>query len=257
MSTPGRLRSSCTGTPRWQRCRCAGGAQGTGVWGLVTTCAGSSAAGPPRKPGLCQPGPPPPPRRSLGCRTPSGGRSCARGCGSGVPPGRRLAAGWRNRVAPRDSKATVNCPRGLTRRFRPLPCPPAPPRSEGSPRVGGEELREWCRGRISSYKIPRYWKLVQGFPTTTSGKPQVGAGELLLRGAAARPCKARRARQERGRSARPGAAGLPACLPVPHAPTYGCPGHAPPLAQKFKMREAAVAELGLADAAAAVVRQQA
>jgi len=57
--------------------------------------------------------------------------------------------------------------------------------------VTGEELRDFCRGKIASYKIPRYWKLVDGFPMTVTGK-----------------------------------------------------------VQKFKMREAAVEELGLATAAA-------
>jgi fatty-acyl-CoA synthase len=38
--------------------------------------------------------------------------------------------------------------------------------------VGGEELREWCRGKIATFKIPRYWKFVDGFPTTVTGKVQ-------------------------------------------------------------------------------------
>jgi fatty-acyl-CoA synthase len=57
--------------------------------------------------------------------------------------------------------------------------------------VSGEELRAFCRGKIASYKIPRYWKFVDAFPMTVTGK-----------------------------------------------------------VQKFKMREAAVAELGLEKAAA-------
>jgi fatty-acyl-CoA synthase len=36
----------------------------------------------------------------------------------------------------------------------------------------GEELREWCRGRIASFKIPRYWRLVDEFPMTVTGKVQ-------------------------------------------------------------------------------------
>jgi fatty-acyl-CoA synthase len=36
----------------------------------------------------------------------------------------------------------------------------------------GEELREWCRGRIASFKIPRYWKFVDAFPMTVTGKVQ-------------------------------------------------------------------------------------
>ena len=38
--------------------------------------------------------------------------------------------------------------------------------------VTGEELREWCRGRIASFKIPRYWKFVEEFPMTVTGKVQ-------------------------------------------------------------------------------------
>jgi fatty-acyl-CoA synthase len=57
--------------------------------------------------------------------------------------------------------------------------------------VDGDALRAFCHGKIASYKIPRYWKFVDGFPMTVTGK-----------------------------------------------------------VQKFKMREAAVEELGLAKAAA-------
>jgi fatty-acyl-CoA synthase len=35
-----------------------------------------------------------------------------------------------------------------------------------------EELHEYCQGQISHYKIPRYWKLVDTFPMTVSGKVQ-------------------------------------------------------------------------------------
>jgi fatty-acyl-CoA synthase len=35
-----------------------------------------------------------------------------------------------------------------------------------------EELVAYCTGRISSFKIPRYWKLVDGFPMTVTGKVQ-------------------------------------------------------------------------------------
>jgi fatty-acyl-CoA synthase len=38
--------------------------------------------------------------------------------------------------------------------------------------VGGEELRQWCRGKIASFKIPRYWKFVDEFPMTVTGKVQ-------------------------------------------------------------------------------------
>jgi len=35
-----------------------------------------------------------------------------------------------------------------------------------------EELRAYCRGKISTYKIPRYWKFVDSFPMTVTGKVQ-------------------------------------------------------------------------------------
>jgi fatty-acyl-CoA synthase len=38
--------------------------------------------------------------------------------------------------------------------------------------VTGEQLEQYCRGRIASYKIPRYWKFVDGFPMTVTGKVQ-------------------------------------------------------------------------------------
>jgi fatty-acyl-CoA synthase len=38
--------------------------------------------------------------------------------------------------------------------------------------VDGEELREWCRGQIATFKIPRYWKFVDAFPMTVTGKVQ-------------------------------------------------------------------------------------
>jgi fatty-acyl-CoA synthase len=33
-----------------------------------------------------------------------------------------------------------------------------------------EELREFCRGRIAHFKVPRYVKLVTEFPMTVTGK---------------------------------------------------------------------------------------
>jgi fatty-acyl-CoA synthase len=39
-------------------------------------------------------------------------------------------------------------------------------------RPTGEELAAACRGRIATYKIPRYWKLVDRFPMTVTGKIQ-------------------------------------------------------------------------------------
>ena len=38
--------------------------------------------------------------------------------------------------------------------------------------VSGEDLDRYCRGRIASYKVPRYWKFVDGFPMTVTGKVQ-------------------------------------------------------------------------------------
>ena len=35
-----------------------------------------------------------------------------------------------------------------------------------------EELRGYCKGKISTYKIPRYWKFVDSFPMTVTGKVQ-------------------------------------------------------------------------------------
>lgn len=38
--------------------------------------------------------------------------------------------------------------------------------------LGGEELRAFCRGKIATYKIPRYVKFVDEFPMTVTGKVQ-------------------------------------------------------------------------------------
>jgi fatty-acyl-CoA synthase len=38
--------------------------------------------------------------------------------------------------------------------------------------VSGEELTAFCRGRIATFKIPAYWKFVDEFPTTVTGKVQ-------------------------------------------------------------------------------------
>ena len=35
-----------------------------------------------------------------------------------------------------------------------------------------EEIRDFCRGHIAHYKIPRYVKFVDGFPMTVTGKIQ-------------------------------------------------------------------------------------
>jgi fatty-acyl-CoA synthase len=36
----------------------------------------------------------------------------------------------------------------------------------------GEEIRSYCKGRIATYKIPKYYKFVDGFPMTVTGKVQ-------------------------------------------------------------------------------------
>jgi fatty-acyl-CoA synthase len=36
----------------------------------------------------------------------------------------------------------------------------------------GAEIRAYCKGKIATYKIPRYYKFVDGFPMTVSGKVQ-------------------------------------------------------------------------------------
>jgi fatty-acyl-CoA synthase len=38
--------------------------------------------------------------------------------------------------------------------------------------VSGEDLAAFCRGKIATFKIPRYWKFVDGFPMTVTGKIQ-------------------------------------------------------------------------------------
>jgi fatty-acyl-CoA synthase len=35
-----------------------------------------------------------------------------------------------------------------------------------------EEMTEYCRGQIATFKIPRYWKFVDNFPMTVTGKVQ-------------------------------------------------------------------------------------
>jgi fatty-acyl-CoA synthase len=38
--------------------------------------------------------------------------------------------------------------------------------------VSGEEIRAYCKGKIATYKIPRYYKFVDAFPMTVTGKIQ-------------------------------------------------------------------------------------
>jgi fatty-acyl-CoA synthase len=57
--------------------------------------------------------------------------------------------------------------------------------------VTDEDLVAFCRGKIATYKIPRYWKFVDGFPMTVTGKIQkfrmreIAVAELGLEQAAA------------------------------------------------------------------------
>ena len=56
-------------------------------------------------------------------------------------------------------------------------------------RLTGNDLTAFCKGTIASYKIPRYWKLVDAFPMTVTGKVQkfkmreIATEELGLRDA--------------------------------------------------------------------------
>lgn len=38
--------------------------------------------------------------------------------------------------------------------------------------VGEEELKSFCKARMAHFKVPRYWKFVDHFPTTVTGKIQ-------------------------------------------------------------------------------------
>ncbi|MCU4155792.1 AMP-binding protein [Carboxylicivirga sp. A043] len=37
-------------------------------------------------------------------------------------------------------------------------------------KLSGEDLQNYCKGQIATYKIPKYWKFVEEFPTTVTGK---------------------------------------------------------------------------------------
>jgi fatty-acyl-CoA synthase len=43
---------------------------------------------------------------------------------------------------------------------------------QGARPRSNDDLDSYCRGKIATYKIPRYWKLVVGFPMTVTGKIQ-------------------------------------------------------------------------------------
>ena len=57
--------------------------------------------------------------------------------------------------------------------------------------VSDDELDAFCRGKIATFKIPRYWKRVDSFPMTVTGKIQkfrmreIAVEELRLEQAAA------------------------------------------------------------------------
>jgi fatty-acyl-CoA synthase len=38
--------------------------------------------------------------------------------------------------------------------------------------LSADELKDYCRGRIAHYKVPRYVKFTDGFPMTVTGKIQ-------------------------------------------------------------------------------------
>ena len=45
-------------------------------------------------------------------------------------------------------------------------------RLRGMARATEDEIREFCRGQIAHYKVPRYVRFVDSFPLTISGKVQ-------------------------------------------------------------------------------------
>jgi fatty-acyl-CoA synthase len=48
-----------------------------------------------------------------------------------------------------------------------------------------DEIRDFCKGQIAHYKIPRYVRFVDGFPMTVTGKVQkfiIRQQEIELRG---------------------------------------------------------------------------
>jgi fatty-acyl-CoA synthase len=38
--------------------------------------------------------------------------------------------------------------------------------------LGEQQIRDYCRGRIAHYKVPRYVRIVEQFPLTATGKAQ-------------------------------------------------------------------------------------
>jgi fatty-acyl-CoA synthase len=45
-------------------------------------------------------------------------------------------------------------------------------KTRGGKRLSDQELTDFCRGQIAHYKVPRYWKIVDAFPMTVTGKIQ-------------------------------------------------------------------------------------
>ena len=62
---------------------------------------------------------------------------------------------------------------------------------EGAQPLTAESVRAFCAGKLAHYKIPRYVKIVDGFPMTVTGKVrkvemrEVSVEELGLQDAAA------------------------------------------------------------------------
>jgi fatty-acyl-CoA synthase len=52
----------------------------------------------------------------------------------------------------------------------------------GAAEISAQSLRDFCRGKLASYKIPRYVKTVSAFPMTVTGKVRkVEMRELSIR----------------------------------------------------------------------------
>ena len=44
--------------------------------------------------------------------------------------------------------------------------------SSRAPTATEQEIRDFCRGKLAHYKVPRYVRFVAGFPQTVTGKIQ-------------------------------------------------------------------------------------
>ena len=38
--------------------------------------------------------------------------------------------------------------------------------------VGEEDIKTFCRGQVAHFKVPRFWRFVESFPMTVTGKVQ-------------------------------------------------------------------------------------